>query len=209
MTSLGLVKKSSGWPHASSSFPSLWGFRHCHIGVLHSKAWLSPEMLLVAAFSRERSTILYDNDDSVGFGHLWTQSPTAGNEIDLTGLETRKPLPFAKWSAESRKWSMLLTWEVLTMLRIRCLQSWLGSSQHVTLIKCRRNPFVAGTCMNMLPATYRHVLKDPTQQTTCVFLLQYMLIHYNVHYGTYAGTFAYAVLSTRNPTEGSLTSLPE
>ena len=32
--------------------------------------------------------ILYDNDDSVGFGHLWTQSPTAGNEIDLTGLET-------------------------------------------------------------------------------------------------------------------------
>lgn len=160
-------------------------------------------------FSRERSTILYDNDDSVAFGHLWTQSPTAGNEIDLTGLETRKPLPFAKWSAESRKWSMLLTWEVLTMLRIRCLQSWLGSSQHVTLIKCRRNPFVAGTCMNMLPATYRHVLKDPTQQTTCVFLLQYMLIHYNVHYGTYAGTFAYAVLSTRNPTEGSLTSLPE
>ena len=47
-------------------------------------------------FSRERSAILYDNDDSVGFGHLWTQSPTAGNEIDLTGLETRKPLPFAK-----------------------------------------------------------------------------------------------------------------
>ena len=31
--------------------------------------------------------ILYDNDDSVEFGHLWTQSPTPGNEIDLTGLE--------------------------------------------------------------------------------------------------------------------------